>query len=54
MNIYNTRVEIPRKARKIPKDHKGLYLAPPFNFGKQTNFDKKECEEIKKMEKENV
>jgi hypothetical protein len=33
--------------KKIPKDHKGLYLCPPNNHGNQSNI----VEEVEKNDK---
>jgi hypothetical protein len=35
------------KIRKIPKDHKGLYLSDPFTHGKQSQLSKEEENEQK-------
>ena len=34
--------------RKIPKDHKGLYLSVPFLHGKQSHFTEEEEEDKEK------
>jgi hypothetical protein len=36
-----------RKARKIKKDHKGLYLSPPYNHGKQTKIEDVSSQDVR-------